>query len=980
MAFNAGQILASLNLDRTPFQRNLRAAEADAAKVNGKTYTAKIDADIAAIQTRIQQVTAKLNDLQSQKRTPKIDADISAAQARIAQLNVQLRALQDKKIQIDADTRPAVSALQSAGQQFDWYGELLGARFMDKLIKKFNKSRPMLVVALGGILTAAAPAALLAASTLFGGIAAIALKENVVVQKAFDAMLKNINTALAQDTKVLVSTVTTAMKLLGGEFTRIRPMLQDTFVNLIPQIKLLTEGIIAFSQNAMPGLTRAVASADPVFAGLRDMLGFVGQGLTDFFDAIIGHAPAAGTVLSSLGRLIQELLGFVGQMSGTFAEFASGALPTFTTILGHALDILGQLLEFIEPIAPALGVMAGAVGAAALSWRLFQGVNNVLTGLGGRIAQVSLGAGLMAERMGASANTAQSMAVAGDRVGTALSKVGSALPVIGLAVMGVVMAWDALGTKSDEVSQKVLAGSMTLQDAINTERSQIEKRNVVASLYQDESTAMAAGMAELVNKGQAQNAALSAEEEARRNVNLAISAQLAQMGPLEQRQAQVVLAQERYNMAVEQFGPSSQQARDAQAALATAVDAAAFAQERAKLATESHTDALVRQQEEMAAVINADIAHEQSIQRVAEAQDRAKQAVTEHGAGSREASAAFLQERQAHVDVAEAAARKAQEEATARGETNAAEQASRAYITALIQQASTATGPVRSALLGYIANLTQTSGQAYDTELAAAGLTAEIKRIPPEVRVPVSAPGLDQTRAALGGLQQQMREINGQTITFYVNAQGDVGGIASAGRLAKGGIWQPAAAMASGGILGQNVERFAKGGVAHRLKPLRGGLATIVDPNTWRVIGDRMVGRESYIPHDQSARSEGILNRTAHEFGYGLMPLEAMRSLARFQEAVGFAAGGIADTTARMGTQSRWMTALRTGGGRSQAAQVDWRAMATFIADAIEKGLASRTVEHVTVSVPVGASVDEVVETAMFRVRHVNRGVQHRTR
>lgn len=65
---------------------------------------------------------------------------------------------------------------------------------------------------------------------------------------------------------------------------------------------------------------------------------------------------------------------------------------------------------------------------------------------------------------------------------------------------------------------------------------------------------------------------------------------------------------------------------------------------------------------------------------------------------------------------------------------------------------------------------------------------------------------------------------------------------------AEGGIVQP---MAEGGILG-----FAAGGRA--LTPMS-AIAQVVDPQTYRVVGDRLTGREYYIPADRSARSLSIL-------------------------------------------------------------------------------------------------------------------------
>ncbi|GEL24053.1 hypothetical protein PSU4_30070 [Pseudonocardia sulfidoxydans NBRC 16205] len=80
------------------------------------------------------------------------------------------------------------------------------------------------------------------------------------------------------------------------------------------------------------------------------------------------------------------------------------------------------------------------------------------------------------------------------------------------------------------------------------------------------------------------------------------------------------------------------------------------------------------------------------------------------------------------------------------------------------------------------------------------------------------------------------------------------------------------APVAKGGILG-----MANGATIRHLRPMRGGIAQVVEPNTWRVIGDRLRGKESFIPHDRSRRSRDILSQTARALGYDLAPRGAFR-------------------------------------------------------------------------------------------------------
>lgn len=79
---------------------------------------------------------------------------------------------------------------------------------------------------------------------------------------------------------------------------------------------------------------------------------------------------------------------------------------------------------------------------------------------------------------------------------------------------------------------------------------------------------------------------------------------------------------------------------------------------------------------------------------------------------------------------------------------------------------------------------------------------------------------------------------------------------------------------------GNYVIPFARGGLAG-LTPMRGGIAAMVPPNTWRVVGDRMDVPEAYIPINRSERSQAILARTAQEMGFDLIRRFAVGGIAQ---------------------------------------------------------------------------------------------------
>lgn len=93
------------------------------------------------------------------------------------------------------------------------------------------------------------------------------------------------------------------------------------------------------------------------------------------------------------------------------------------------------------------------------------------------------------------------------------------------------------------------------------------------------------------------------------------------------------------------------------------------------------------------------------------------------------------------------------------------------------------------------------------------------------------------------------------------------------------GVWRPGPQI--GSAKGNLLQAFAGGGVAGRsLTPMRGGLATIVPPNTWRVVGDRLRDDEAYIPINRSSRSVALLDETAKRMGFALARMYAHGGVA----------------------------------------------------------------------------------------------------
>lgn len=91
------------------------------------------------------------------------------------------------------------------------------------------------------------------------------------------------------------------------------------------------------------------------------------------------------------------------------------------------------------------------------------------------------------------------------------------------------------------------------------------------------------------------------------------------------------------------------------------------------------------------------------------------------------------------------------------------------------------------------------------------------------------------------------------------------------------GTMNPLGGYARGGVV---TRAYASGGIEPKLTPMKAGIAAVVPPNSWRIVGDRLRDDEFYIPDNNDPRSVSIGLEWARRRGFVL--------------ARTFAAGGVA--------------------------------------------------------------------------------------
>jgi hypothetical protein len=594
----------------------------------------------------------------------------------------------------------------------------------DKALTKIEKTMSTVrkaVAITGAAMVAAgtaAPILLAGASTLFVGLAAAGVASSKKVQDAFKAMGQGVFESFKADTSGLIPVALEVADKVGRAFARIQPILRKVFADagFQQQIRDLTDGLLGLVENALPGLARAALAAGPAVRGLRDFLKDTGTAVSDFFDNLSKAGPQAGQVFDQLANLVSQLLPLMGELLAVATKFASGALPGLVGGLSAVLSPLSAFLSFIEPIAPFLGQVATAVIFASAALKVLGGVMITVLAAGAGFALLTGNLGAFAIRAVAAvaAFTPFGPAVARalgpmDRFTGVVGRVASLMSGATIAVVAASLAWDVLTVSSQEASDALKEGG----NAAAAAAQGLATQTVVLQLLRTEF----GGFGEVI--ANALDTITTTTDE--------FAASLDKVGKAQFAAAQ---AQAVYNTAVEQFGPTSEQARAAQEQLGLATDAVKKAQEDATAATKSHTQALIELSSTMAAQGNAALQYQQALLRIEEAQKAATDAVKKHGAASIEGRTATLQLQQSYLQAAEAAGKKAEADSASLGPQAAAKAGADAFRAELVRLAATTSGPARSSLLGLINNFDQSGISAVAADLKAKGFQVTLQRQP----------------------------------------------------------------------------------------------------------------------------------------------------------------------------------------------------------------------------------------------------------
>lgn len=685
-----------------------------------------------------------------------------------------------------------------------------------------------------------------------------------------------------------------------------------------------------------------------------------GQGMEHFGTLVRGTLPGAGQLMVELTGLWAEhgdqAARIVGKLVDVVADLGGRAMPLVSSGVGVALDVLEGILVVVEPISGMLGPMIGLWMAFGTAMRGITFVKGLVDGIGSSVGSVR-------EKLSAAGGP--------DGVGKFATGVGGLMNVLGgpwgIAIAGAGLALAHFGQESQEAAadQRSLASAL-LQSAgafdanarktiINSEgykeisglvkRAGLSHRELVDALINggpeydnlkrrlDEQvdagtrwqTANGHTSKSLTDKASASGVLKNSLDDLRGTVTGSIEDYQRERDALGEASSAMTTSLPGANSlreAIQTLGSDTAETADKVSALETAwrrLFGTSLSLEEATAAWEASldqvastiADAKKETTDWHAELFTAAGAVNLTTERGRALQDN----LIEQGRSYRElAQTAYdtaLQQGQSQEEAKQAvvdatAARRAalvDEWATMLGNRDMAIELANKYLGIPGQVQTLITDPgsaeaisraiqLRDRILAVPDHkLVMTQAETGMSMQSLTDLGFKVEHLP-DGKITVTAPNVAAVDEAINNAARDRQA----TITF---GYGPGVGAGSGGniRYAQGGFYP--------------LEAYATGGV-RKLTPMRGNSAQIVAPRTYRVIGDNPIYRESYIPINDSDRSQSLLAQTAAEMGWGLVPLDALGASPSTTPS----AGGRGSTEAAAAIHRHYHLTIRNAGNR----------------------------------------------------------------
>jgi hypothetical protein len=420
----------TVNID---VQADVAAAEAAIARVTqDRTAKLKLDVETSAIDAALAKAQQRLSGVNSRKITLQVDLDSKAAEAKLKSLT----RTQTKKIRVDLDTSTfdqaktlvsdlgsaittalsgSASLLKDVANAFSSLGSTAsstasavtssGSAITGVLGNVSSVAGSIIgtiaqiagiavvitgVIALLGSLVVAAGAAvvamagvaigvasLVALPAIFAGVAALLISKSDELKAKFSELGDTLRATVTETAQPMMDALAQAVTRINdavSEGTPLYDALALAFESASAAVGPLTDGLIAFAENALTGIANALSDLESqgFWDGIAEGLATLGEAFGSFFRSLSTWAPEFEASFQAVADAANILLPAIANLAGAFASFAPDVITGIATAFSQLFDAFAANKDVYgtaaKSLADALVAMAGPIEQVAAAF------------------------------------------------------------------------------------------------------------------------------------------------------------------------------------------------------------------------------------------------------------------------------------------------------------------------------------------------------------------------------------------------------------------------------------------------------------------------------------------------------------------------------------------------------------------------------------------------------------------------------------
>lgn len=260
-------------------------------------------------------------------------------------------------------------------------GESLGSSLSGKLSGMLGDVGPQMWAMIAGGIVLGGPIISGALSgVVAGGViaaAAVLQKDSPQIQGAWHGLTDGLKADATVASAGMVTPIANALDTIKANLEGEAPAFASMFTSAAQDVPILTHGLDELVDGALPGLQSMVASSKPIMQGLADVMGDVGEGVSEVASLVASNSGVIGQDLSGMGSDVKDLTQFFGELLVVGSNVFHDLQPLIMVVtkgldlaadagilLSNGLNFTKTAAQLGEMKASSMGAGQAAIGAA----------------------------------------------------------------------------------------------------------------------------------------------------------------------------------------------------------------------------------------------------------------------------------------------------------------------------------------------------------------------------------------------------------------------------------------------------------------------------------------------------------------------------------------------------------------------------------------------------------------------------------------